>query len=66
MYQLPQRSFAIRGRWQIDNTLITKSASYLMDLIRFVMVRWERFRDVRVELMLSWAEEKMISEGSIG
>lgn len=37
-----------------------------MERMRFVRVRVERLRDVRVELMAVWAEGKMMSEGSIG
>lgn len=66
MYQLPQRSLAIRGMSRESVVRWTKAASEAIECRRLVRERLERLSVVRVEVMEVEAEGKMTVEGSTG
>jgi len=61
MYQLPQRSLAIKGKPKALATESTKSASDLIEWRRLVIERFERLRERRAVVRLVEAEGKMMS-----
>jgi hypothetical protein len=48
MYQLPQRSFATKGREYAEATDVTKELSKMMEVRRLCVERVERRREERV------------------